>query len=485
MTATTLILGCPGAGKTTRLLSAIEAALARGVPPGRLAFVAFTNAAADEARERACKRFNLEPKELPYFRTLHSLCFRELGLRRTDIVTEEHLRELGDLTGELFTGDSTTEGPAAGLNGDPLLTLDHYARATRTSLRRAWEDHGGQIEWYRLLRFTTAYHQYKRDRDLLDFTDLLDYYVSSDLRSIGLEEAVVDEAQDLTMLQWAVVERAFANVPKLWISGDDDQAIHSWAGAAEEHFLALPFDREVLPLSHRLPSAIFDLSQEVIKRVTHRFKKPSQAGRKGGSIEWVGSPDEIDLSTGTWLLLARTKAQLTQLVELARSRGVVYRHKSEVSVNPKHVTAITVHERLRAGGRVEGPDAAVALQAAGIRRDIDEAETYTAAELEYDATPIWHDALIRIPLGDREYYLACMRRGEKLNRVPRVRIETIHGAKGAEAENTLLITDLTYRTQRGYELAPDNEIRVLYVALTRASEKLILVAPQSAYGYLI
>lgn len=483
--STTLILGGPGSGKTTRLLSAIEAALARGIPPARLAFVAFTNAAADEARERACKRFNLEPKELPYFRTLHSLCFRELGLRRTDIVTEEHLRELGDLTGELFTGDSTTEGPAAGLNGDPLLTLDHYARATRTSLRRAWEDHGGQIEWYRLLRFTTAYHQYKRDRDLLDFTDLLDHYVSSDLRPIGLEEAVIDEAQDFTMLQWAVADRAFANVPHLWIGGDDDQAIHAWAGAAEEHFLDLPYEREILPLSHRLPSAIFDLSQGVVKRVGRRFAKPSRAGRVGGSVEWVGSPDEIDLSTGTWLLLARTKAQLAQLVELARSRGVVYRHKSEISVNPKHVTAIMAHEKLRAGGRVEGPDAAIALQAAGIRREISDEETYTAAELGYDASPIWHDALIRIPLGDREYYLACMRRGEKLTRTPRVRIETIHGAKGAEAENTLLMTDLTYRTQRGYELDPDSEARVFYVGLTRAAERLVLVAPQSAYGYPI
>ena len=78
-----------------------------------------------------------------------------------------------------------------------------------------------------------------------------------------------------------------------------------------------------------------------------------------------------------------------------------------------------------------------------------------------------------------------MRRGEKLTNDPRVRIETIHGAKGAEAEHVLLLTDLTYRTYAGYMLDPDSEHRVFYVGVTRASETLNLVAPREVYGYAL
>ena len=479
----TLVLGGPGAGKTRRLLGVMEEALDQGIPPGRVAFVSFTKAAVNEARTRACERFGLQPRDLPYFRTLHSLAFRELGLQRHDIVGEEHLAELALTTGELFTGDATTEGPAAGRNADPLLTLDHYARTTMTSLRDAWQDHGGEVEWFRLKRFSDAYHDYKREREIMDFTDLLIAYVDSALPPVGVDVAVVDEVQDLTLRQHAVVDKAFANAKALWWAGDDDQSIHRWAGAAEDRLYALECDREVLPLSHRLPSEIFNLSQQVVRRIGRRFAKDQGAVRTGGRVEWVSGADEVDLSSGTWLLLARTRAQLDHHVQLAREQGVVYRLKGETSVKAEHVRAILAYENLRAGRRVDGLMVADALRAAGVRKNIDEGSSYTADELGFDTKPIWHDALVRIPLEDREYYLTCLRRGEKLTEPPRVRVETIHGAKGLESESTLLITDMTYRTHRGYELDPDSEMRVLYVGLTRASDNLVLVAPQTAYGY--
>jgi superfamily I DNA/RNA helicase len=483
----TLVLGGPGSGKTRHLLKVVEDALRRGVPPEEIAFCSFTRAAVGEARTRACEQFGLQPRDLPYFRTLHSLSFRELSASKGDIVDEGHLAELAEVTGELFSPASNRpgvgEGPAMGRNADPLLTLDHYARTTRTGLRRAWEDHGGEIEWFRLKRFSDAYATYKAERDLMDFTDLLEHYVSSDRPPVPVSVAVLDEAQDLSLLQHAVAEKAFANTQELWVGADDDQAIHHWAGAAEGYLEAQPYDREVLPLSHRLPSNIFDLSQGVAKRISRRFEKPQGCSRRGGLVEWVASVDEVDLASGTWLLLARTRAQLEAHVQLAREQGVVYRTREEVSVNPRHVRAILAYENLRAGRRVSGDLAAEALLAAGVRRQFDEASSYTAAELQFDVTPIWHDALIRIPLDDREYYLACLRRGEKLTDPPRVRIETIHGAKGLESESAVLLTDMTYRTYRGYELDPDSEMRVLFVGLTRASDHLVLVAPQSAYGY--
>jgi superfamily I DNA/RNA helicase len=462
----------------------MEDALERGVRPERIAFCAFTRAAAAEAKTRACARFGLSDKDLPFFRTLHSLAFRELGLSRSDVVGPEHLQEVSALTGELMTGDASTDGPAAGRNADPMLTVDHYARTTRQPLRAAWADHGGGLEWFRLKRFADAYALYKQERELLDFTDMLTSYATSGLPPVPVDLAVVDEIQDLTLAQHAVAEHAFAECADVYYAGDDDQSIHRWSGAAEDYVYALPFVREVLPLSHRLPSEIFGLAQSVVRRIGRRFAKAQSAARTGGTVEWIGQLEEANLSTGKWLLLARTRAQLEPLAALAREQGGLYTVKGISSLRADHLRAIRAWEALRGGKRVEGADAAYALRAAGIPADrTDDGRTYSAAELGLDPSVIWHDALIRIPLDDREYYLACMRRGEKLQDPPRIRVETIHGAKGAEAESVLLACDMTYRTNRGYELDPDSEMRVLYVGLTRASQRLTLLAPQTAYGY--
>ena len=481
----TLILGIPGSGKTERLLRVMDESLRRGIHPSRIAMVTYTRAAANEAKTRACENFGLAMTDLPYCRTIHSLAFRELGLNRNDVIGEEHLSKLAEITGEMVQNINPIfdAGLSNKRNADELLTIDHYARTTGKGLEEAYYDHGGDIDWFRLKRFSQAYHHFKLDMGLVDFTDMLENYANADLPPVDVDIALVDEGQDLTRRQWDVVTSAFRGAKELWISGDDDQQIHAWAGADEDYFLSLPYPREVLPLSHRLPVEIFALATSVIKRVERRFPKDeARSSGRPGVIQWINRFEEVDLSQGTWLLLARTRGQLSGLIAEARSQGVVYSVKGVSSIQAEHLVAMAAYEALRAGKRVLGAQAQVALLAAGVRRPLEEDQGYTAMELGFDARPIWHDALVKIPLETREYYLTCRRRGELLNASPRVRIETIHGAKGLQAENVLLMMDLTWRTQRAYELDPSSEYRVFYVGLTRASERLFLMAPQTAYG---
>jgi DNA helicase-2/ATP-dependent DNA helicase PcrA len=70
------------------------------------------------------------------------------------------------------------------------------------------------------------------------------------------------------------------------------------------------------------------------------------------------------------------------------------------------------------------------------------------------------------------------RRGEKLNEAPRITLSTIHGAKGGEAENVVLLTDLSFNTMRSYERNPDDENRLFYVGATRTKEHLHVIRPQ-------
>jgi superfamily I DNA/RNA helicase len=94
-----IILGPPGTGKTTTLLRIVEDSLKRGVPPERIAYLAFTRKAAYEAQERAMAQFGFEEGRFPYFRTLHSLAFKQLGLQRDEVMTNTHYRKLGKALG--------------------------------------------------------------------------------------------------------------------------------------------------------------------------------------------------------------------------------------------------------------------------------------------------------------------------------------------------------------------------------------------------
>ena len=134
-----LILGPPGTGKTTRLLDILDEELQR-VDPTKIAFVSFTKRAALEATQRACERFGFDQKELPYFRTLHSLAFQRLGLRREEVMQSKDYRLIGKHLGlEFSTRADIEEGlPTGKFKGDRYLFLDGFARARKLTPDAAW-----------------------------------------------------------------------------------------------------------------------------------------------------------------------------------------------------------------------------------------------------------------------------------------------------------------------------------------------------------
>lgn len=491
----TLIIGRPGCGKTSRLIKKMNAALESGIRPNRIAFASFTRNAVELARKLVCDKFNLVPEDLPNFKTIHAFAFRELGLRHGDVLDDSHLDKLAEVTGELATTleNPFSDAPAAGRSADPMLTLDHYARTTGRSLDQAWCDHGSEIEWHRLLRFSRAYAAYKADEVVMDFTDMLTRYATSPLPPLDIDLALLDEAQDLSREQWNVALKLFANAKELYVAGDDFQQIHHWCGADEEKFLGLEsegFEIENLPLSHRLARAPFAVAAEVSARISRQYRQAWKPSDREGSVDWVAGAADVDLSGASlggkqrWLLLARTRSQLPALAAAARDQGVVYELKGEKSVKWPEVRAIKAHEALRAGKSILFDEALALGEASGKEFSAFEGER-DAAALGYDAAAIWHDALTGIPIVQREYYLAIMRRGGKLTDESKVRIDTIHGAKGDEAEGVVLATDGTYRTARGAEIDPDSEARVFFVGLTRVIDKLFLIAPQTQYGFRI
>jgi len=98
----------------------------------------------------------------------------------------------------------------------------------------------------------------------------------------------------------------------------------------------------------------------------------------------------------------------------------------------------------------------------------------------------WDLALDRVQDEDRAYAAALLNRGVDIFKKPKIRLSTIHGAKGGEADNVLLFLDLSGKAITEMERNPDDAYRVLYVGVTRAKENLILkMAEDSQRGWSI
>jgi len=94
---------------------------------------------------------------------------------------------------------------------------------------------------------------------------------------------------------------------------------------------------------------------------------------------------------------------------------------------------------------------------------------------------VWYEAFDQAPEEKIRYIRRMRENGEQLNKDPRITLSTIHGVKGGEAQNVVLLTDLSNNTQKNYERYPDDENRLFYVGATRTKEHLHIIRPKDIY----
>jgi len=477
-----LVFGPPGTGKTTYCLRQVAEELVRGVSPDEVAFLAFSRAAAREARDRAREQMpELAGKELPFFRTLHSLAKVRAGVTTTRLIRHHHWQELGKELGLTFAGvyDELTERAPSGDTralGDRCLRLYGLSRARLETVAESWRKEGGlDMEPSTALRFERQLELFKRHEDLVDFGDLLEL----DRRPLPVKLLVIDEAQDLTPQQWAYVRRIAAGVPRVILAGDDDQAIYEWSGADPIGMLRFRGRVTVLPVSHRLPSRIASIAVRLAEQITVRQPKKWLPRDAEGATTVIADETHLNLREGNWLLLARHRFHLDRFVAEARRQGVAYRTDSDGwSTSSEAVKAAQAQERLRRGETVSRSEAALVARLAGMKIKTQNAQgPFSRADFNGPAEwPTWYEHLTHMSPEEREYVRDLRRQGESMKSEGRIRITTIHGAKGLEADRVALISDVS----RAASVISDAEFRVQYVGASRAREELLITAPRTS-----
>ena len=493
-----IILGPPGTGKTSRLLNICREKKSEGIDWDRIGFFSFSQKAAYEARDRACEKFNTSRKELVHFRTLHSYAYRHLPLEDTNLMKGKHWKELSEIIGFDLTSEGDDETIYTNAN-HRYLSLINMSRLKGVPLREAWNGNMDTLLWSKLDYLNRAIIEYKKERKLFDYTDMIVDYVGSDVQP-NFDALFIDEAQDMPKIQYDMVFKLINGSKETYLAGDDDQAIFRWSGADVDRFIKLKGNVEVLGTSYRCPRRVYRLANTIIGRVKLRRPKTWEPKEEDGKVMRVTDLRYIDISKGKWLFLARTKRIRNEVIEdYLYSKGYWYGRGEHRPVAPSVISAIDTWQQLQRGEAVSMGEVKTLYNkiksGTGIKRggkkfkEEDKEKLFTMQNLIESQGLIaqgeWHEVLDRVKLADVAYLRRLEKMGEDIKGEPRLRVSTIHKAKGGECDNVVVLLDVGKIVYNAYIKNPDDEHRIFYVAVTRAKECLYIVEAQSEEGYMM
>ena len=496
-----IIFGPPGTGKTTHLLRIVEKELRENkVNPNKIAYLAFTNQAADEALSRAISQLNYNTKDFMNFRTLHSLAYRELHLKEDNIMNDNDYNFLSNkLQIKLSNPNQSVKTYGTSFPDDIFMQVIDGAKIRGLTTENFFNDPntghlpGGILK---LKYIDEALIKYKRARNKYDMTDMIvDFNQKHYDLMPNFDVVIIDEAQDLSWLQWKMVERIITNAKRVYVAGDDDQAIYRWAGARPEYLMNMEGTRTILNKSYRLSKLIHAKANNLIKRVKDRVDKEWTSRDEKGEVNIHPVEQLQKMKEGQWLILARDGYRLDKLEEELKIYGYYFARGDRVSINKRVQDAVLAWEDIRKGKMLDikrvksfynyiktGTGVAKEHKA---MKNVDKEKLFSFDTLtsEYGLKVSkdlpWFKALENIEDNKKTYVRMCLRRKENIRRAPRIKLSTIHGSKGGEADNVMLLTDLTRKADAEYWRKRDEERRVFYVGMTRARNTLNIVRSQS------
>ena len=298
------------------------------------------------------------------------------------------------------------------------------------------------------------------------------------------EVIFIDEAQDLSLIQWKMIQALQQYSQDTYIAGDDDQAIFGWAGADVNSFIK--FDAIEIPLkqSKRVPKiiharALQRLDNIKLGRLAKPWNTPTSAE---GSIKIFFSIDPINMQKGDWYILARTNDLLKPIIRILRKRGLYFETKQGRSISESLYRDILNWEKWKKEKELTTIEVQRLLERFNKKFKETDDKLFKLNELKtkYKLNPHlqWYDAFTAVTPHMKTYIRAMRRNGEDLRLKPRIKVLTLHSSKGGEATNVVILQNQTTNTIKGAIktiMKQDEEQRVWYGGLTRCSKNLFLI----------
>src|SRR6056300_1456129 len=459
--------GPPGTGKTYKLISRAKAYVRIGVPLDKIAYFAFTKKAAEEARER----MPAEDKDLYYFRTIHLFAFDQLELNTKEVMQGSDYEKIGKkLNLRVKYYDKYNKEEIFYLNSDsPYFQMIGKAINRDVTIREEYDrnvHNSKEIRWHILKNISDNLQNYKTVKKKLDFNDMINQLLlKQDLPRF--KAIFIDEAQDLSPLQWKLFDKLKGYTDDIYLAGDDDQAIFAWAGADVDRFIQEPGKEKVLKYSKRISRAVQEQSELPLEKIRGLRKEKIYYPRdfEGESFR-INNLDQLNLFEGKYLILTRTISRLVDMTKELRKRNLYYQTNKGKSFTVRLYNAIVNYNSWQRGKVLEEKES----------KDVEE---YIGLPMkEWKSNLDWFDAFEKAKIEDRNYIKEMLNNGEDLDAEARIQLSTIHAAKGGEEDNVILCLDLGRKIKQAVKKSDsknDEEHRVWYVGSTRARNNLYML----------